>query len=57
MKNVTTNKIMGFWAVTWCSLVDRYGCLKEFVGCVYRLMNCTGKDDMDVEKGGPRLRL
>ena len=26
MKNVTTNKIMGFWTVTWCSLVDRYRC-------------------------------
>jgi hypothetical protein len=26
MKNVTTNKLMGSWTVTWCSLVDRYRC-------------------------------
>jgi len=26
MKNITTNKIMGFWTVTWCNLVDRYRC-------------------------------
>jgi hypothetical protein len=31
--------------------------LEELVGCIYRLMNFTGKDDMDTEKGGARLRL
>jgi len=52
MKNVTTNKIMGFWTLTWCR-----GVLEELVGCIYRLMNFTGKDDMDVEKGEPRVRM
>jgi len=56
-KNVTTNKIMGFWTVIWCSLVDRYRVLEELVGCIYGLMNFTGKDDMDVEKGEPRVRM